>query len=681
MPPQSPHRAIAPGDLVGLNEDGRSLLAVVQALKGTRADLRVGHDAKAQQRAVRQLDLVAAGEPSDPPAARLSQPPWQLSADRLQRALPSSRELSAAWLLLAQDPMALDLAAFTDLVADGGDPAQRAACWLWLQGPQLLFRWRQQQVEARPLADVRRLRREARRQQLIEQRRRQWHDALRRRQPIEPEQLEADQQAQLDLLREWAAGDTAVPLPEELRRALQAAHCHAEAAAIRHLLVDLGQWQKHHLPSLENTTWQAGFAAALEAEAQRLAGLAEEPQPGDEHRTDRTGLHTVTIDDEDTGDIDDGLSLEERPGRPARLWIHIADPGRLVAAGSPLDLEARRRASSLYLARGPLPMFPECLSTGAFSLRMGHRCPAWSLWVELADDGAVGAYGIERTWVKPAYRLSYQDADELLELAPPREAYLGTIEALMQQRRRWRLSRGALALEQAEGRVRCRGEAAELEITEPTPARSMVAEAMILAGSVVAQHGQSHGLALPYRSQLPAELPPAQELERLPPGPVRHAALKRCLSRGHLGTTPAPHFSLGLASYVQATSPIRRYGDLVVQRQLLAHAQGEPGLDEAELAALLADLEGSIRQGILISREDQRHWQQVWFEQQRQVQWQAQFLRWLRPQDRLGLVHVGELAMDLAAECHGDLAPGDALLLRVQQVDSLRDLLRLAASV
>ncbi len=681
MPPQSPHRAIAPGDLVGLNEEGRSLLAVVQALKGTRADLRVGHEAKAQQRAVRQLDLVAAGEPSDPPAARLSQPPWQLSADRLQRALPSSRELAAAWLLLAQDPMALDLAAFTDLVADGGDPAQRAACWLWLQGPQVLFRWRQQQVEARPLVDVRRLRREARRLQLIEQRRRQWHDALRRRQPIAAERLQADQQAQLALLREWAAGDTAVPLPEELRRALQAAHCHAEAASIRHLLVDLGQWQKHHLPSLENTTWQAGFAAALDAEAQRLATLADEPQPGDEHRTDRTGLHTVTIDDEDTGDIDDGLSLEERPGQPARLWIHIADPGRLVAAGSPLDLEARRRASSLYLARGPLPMFPECLSTGAFSLRMGRRCPAWSLWVELAGDGAVGAYGIERTWVKPAYRLSYQDADELLELAPPREAYLGTIEALMQQRRRWRLSRGALALEQAEGRVRCRGEAAELEITEPTPARSMVAEAMILAGSVVAQHGQSHGLALPYRSQLPAELPPAEELERLPPGPVRHAALKRCLSRGHLGATPAPHFSLGLASYVQATSPIRRYGDLVVQRQLLAHAQGEPGLGEAELAALLADLEGPIRQGILIAREDQRHWQQVWFEQQRQVQWQAEFLRWLRPQDRLGLVHVGELAMDLAAECHGDLAPGDALLLRVQQVDSLRDLLRLAASV
>ena len=469
-------------------------------------------------------------------------------------------------------------------------------------------------------------------------------------------------------------------MPDELHRALQAAHCHAEAGPIRHLLVDLGQWERHHLPSMENSIWRTGFAPELEAEAARLLALAEGDRPGDEHRRDLTGLHTVTIDDEDTRDIDDGLALEARGEIPPRLWIHIADPGRLVEADSPLDREARRRASSLYLARGPLPMFPESLSAGPFSLRMGRRCPAWSLWVDLAADGSVAEAGLVRSWVKPAYRLSYEDADELIDLAPPPERYLGEIHTLMECRRRWRMARGALNLDQPEGRVRCNGEVAQLEITEPSPSRTMVAEAMILAGAVVARHGQAHGLALPYRSQLPAELPPREELERLPPGPVRHAAIKRCLSRGLLGTTPAPHFSLGLESYVQATSPIRRYGDLVVQRQLLAHQMGQQAMSEADLAALLSELDGAIRQGLQIAREDQRHWQQVWFEQQDQHQWHGAFLRWLRPQDRLGLVHVAELAMDLAADCHGDFRPGDALLVRLQQVDSLRDLLRLTAS-
>jgi exoribonuclease-2 len=204
----------------------------------------------------------------------------------------------------------------------------------------------------------------------------------------------------------------------------------------------------------------------------------------------------------------------------------------------------------------------------------------------------------------------------------------------------------------------------------------MVAEAMILAGAVAAQLGQDRGIALPYRSQLPAELPGRAELDALPDGAVRFAAIKRCLSRGLMGTKPAAHFSLGLPAYVQATSPIRRYGDLLVQRQLAAD---EP-LSEDALQELVNAVDTAIREGIAISREDQRHWQQVWFEGKKGQQWRAQFLRWLRPQDNLGLVRIDELAMDLAAECPSHATPGDALLLRIQSVDSLRDQLRLVAS-
>jgi exoribonuclease-2 len=161
---------------------------------------------------------------------------------------------------------------------------------------------------------------------------------------------------------------------------------------------------------------------------------------------------------------------------------------------------------------------------------------------------------------------------------------------------------------------------------------------------------------------------------------VRHAAIKRCLSRGISGSQPAAHFSLGLAAYVQATSPIRRYGDLVVQRQLLALREGRQPLNTDQLLELLAELESPLRQAVQISRDDQRHWQQVWFDAHRGEAWRAQFLRWLRPQDRLGLVHVEDLAMDLAAECPAGSDPGDQVLVRVQQVDPLRDLLRLNAS-
>jgi len=103
-------------------------------------------------------------------------------------------------------------------------------------------------------------------------------------------------------------------------------------------------------------------------------------------------------------------------------------------------------------------------------------------------------------------------------------------------------------------------------------------------------------------------------------------------------------------------------------------------LDRDALQPLLSDFDAAVREGIGISREDQRHWQQVWFELHHKEQWAAQFLRWLRPQDQLGLVRIDDLAMDVAAECPRDSEPGEGLLINVQHVDSVRDQLRLVAS-
>ena len=677
-------RPIQAGDLVGLVDGRGPQLAIVQSLRGSRAELSVGVQGRLLQTPCRLLDLICAGGGADP-ARQLSHSPWNLDAQRLEAAKPSRREFAAAWLLLGAESVAapLDLRGLVDLVGDPDDPAQLAACWLWLQGPQTFFRWRHQQLQPRPATELRQLRRERRLGALEQQRQQQWLATLQQRRPVAVEQLNDAQRQDLALLRRWGGGDTDTPLPAELRRALQGAHCAPETGAIRHLLADLGQWPRHHLPCLEHTTWQQGFSDSLLAEADALLASAEDPHPGDEWRVDLTDLHTVTIDDEDTLDIDDGLSLQEGPNGCPRLWIHVADPGRSVASGSPLDLEARRRGSSLYLARGTLPMFPAQLANGPFSLRSGRRCPAWSLWVELDPLGAVAAYGLQRSWIRPTYRLSYADADELIELAPPQERQLLDLHGLLQRRRQWRQQQGALCLEQNEGRIRCRGgetDQAELEITEPSPSRLMVAEAMILAGAVIGSHGRLQGLALPYRSQLASDLPADAELAALAPGPVRHAAIKRCLNRGHMGVSPAPHFSLGLEAYVQATSPIRRYGDLVVQRQLAAGQMGTAPLDADGLAALLNDIEGPIRQGLQISRDDQRHWQQVWFEQNPRLEWPALFLRWLRPQDQLALIHLEDLALELPCHCPPRSEPGDRLLVRVRQVDSLRDQLRLEAS-
>ena len=582
--------------------------------------------------------------------------------------------------MLSEADEILELSAFVELVCGAAGPQQSAACWLALHQPQWMYRFRQGAVQARSQQDLKRLRQDQWRQALESKRREELQRWLQQDSMSSLDGLDPQVSHWIEQLQALAAG--AIPLrdiDEGCRCVLKELKLDLDPTELHRTLVTNGAADPHQLPAMQGSRWSSGFSTEQLQEAEHLLNASQSSQPGDERRIDLCHLHCVTIDDSETRDIDDALSLERKPDGSERIWIHIADPGRLIQPGTTLDQEAAARGSSLYLARGNQPMFPEVLSTGPFSLRAGHKSAAWSTWVELNEEGAIADYGITRSWVKPLYKLSYDDADDLIDLAPPEEADLADLDQLLRRRKLWRERNGALLMDLPEGRIRCRDGDLSLEITEPSVSRLMVAEAMILTGAVTAQYGVDHGLPLPYRSQLPADLPSPAQLSELPNGAVRFAAIKRCLSRGLMGTKPASHFSLGLPAYVQATSPIRRYCDLIVQRQIQAHQAGSPQLSEEELQELVGSVDLATREGIGISREDQRHWQQVWFEHHRDQQWQADFLRWLRPQDRLGLIRIDALALDLAAECPPGSEPGDQLQLHVLEVDPIRDQLRLQA--
>ncbi|HEY9837972.1 MAG TPA: RNB domain-containing ribonuclease, partial [Vampirovibrionales bacterium] len=284
------------------------------------------------------------------------------------------------------------------------------------------------------------------------------------------------------------------------------------------------------------------------------------PDPDANNRLDLTHLKVYTIDDESTLEIDDGVSLEYLEDGRQRLWIHIADPTRLLSPGDELDLEARRRSTTVYLPTGMVPMFPHELATGPMSLVQSQLCAALSFAVILDDLGAVAESSIHVTTIKPTYRLTYDDVDEMLQLGLQAEPEISAIAAWSKRRHAWRVSQGAISISMPDSSIKVdENEEITVQLLEDCPSRQLVAEMMILAGEVGARYAQTHNIPVPFRGQPQPELPPEEELLILPPGPVRSSAIRRCMPKSEMATTPSRHASLGLDAYIQVTSPIRRY--------------------------------------------------------------------------------------------------------------------------
>ncbi len=451
------------------------------------------------------------------------------------------------------------------------------------------------------------------------------------------------------------------------------------------LLVQLGLWSPHENLFLRRSQIPIHFRREVLDVARQC--LDSPPPDPDANRLDLTHLKVYTIDDESTQEIDDGLSLEylddsdiEALGgsKRQRLWIHIADPTRLVGRGDELDLEARRRSTTLYLPTGMIPMFPPELATGPMSLVQGKICPALSFAVTLDETGNIQDFSIHASLIKPTYRLTYEDVDEMLELGVQAEPEIAAIATWAHRREAWRRSQGAISIHMPESVIKVRkDDEITIDVLDDSPARQLVAEMMILAGEVAGRYGQTHQIPLPFRGQPQPELPSEEELMQLPPGPVRFCAMRRCMPRSEMSITPLRHAGLGLETYTQVTSPIRRYTDLMAHFQLKAHLRGEPLPFSAEqLQEVMQSVSTAAYEATLVERQTNRYWGLEYLRRHGDQVWQALMLRWLRENDNLGLILLEDLGLELAMRFRRSVRPGDHLEVQVSHADPRQDVIQ-----
>lgn len=582
---------------------------------------------------------------------------------------PSSLEV--AWELLVEDGEAVTCAGMAQLLFSDQSPPLCYAAHCLLSEDKIYFKQKADGYEPRSAAMVA----EIKHQRSAEE------SKLREQQEF----FTHIQQKLAGVVVEWQDSDRTrlealerfVLHPENTSRAAQeiltALGRPQTAQSAFEVLVELGLWSPHENLFLRRSQIPVHFRREVLEVAQQC--LDSPPPDPDSNRLDLTHLKVYTIDDESTQEIDDGLSLEYLENGSQRLWMHIADPTRLVRPGDELDLEARRRSTTLYLPTGMIPMFPPELATGPMSLVQGNVCRALSFGVVLDETGNVQDYQIHASLIKPTYRLTYEDVDEMLQLGIRAEPEIAAIASWAVRREEWRKSQGSINIHMPEAVIKVKNDdEIIIDVLDDSRSRQLVAEMMILAGEVAGRYGQTHQIPLPFRGQPQPELPSEEELLQLPAGPVRFCAMRRCMPRSEMSITPARHTGLGLDTYTQVTSPIRRYTDLLAHFQLKAHLRGDPLPFSAEqLQEVMQSVTTAAYEATLVERQTNRYWGLEYLRRHADQVWQALVLRWLQEHNNLGLILLEDLGLELVMRFKRSVSLGDRLEVQVSHVDPRQD--------
>lgn len=343
------------------------------------------------------------------------------------------------------------------------------------------------------------------------------------------------------------------------------------------------------------------FPAAAMQEAESAACLVD--QPGE--RKDIREAVVITIDPEKARDFDDALSLEKDPAGNRVLGVHIADVSHFVRKGGALDKEACTRCTSVYLPDMVIPMLPEQLSNGICSLKPGEDRLTLSVFITFDKSGSVLKHEFTKTLIHSNARFNYRQALAILQGKKAKGIKAGDdavrllkdLHKLAQQMRQMRFANHALDLDIPECEIvmdrnsRMTG----IRLVENDISHQLIEECMIAANEAVGRRMSDSGVSIISRhhdqpqpekvEDLQAQLKtmgyrpgdlskPANLsafLESIRDDPLAHSVrilVLRSMQRAVYSSDQRGHFGLAKAHYTHFTSPIRRYPDLVLHRQL-----------------------------------------------------------------------------------------------------------------
>ena len=357
------------------------------------------------------------------------------------------------------------------------------------------------------------------------------------------------------------------------------------------------------------------FPEDVMAQAGRIPDTV--PEKDKAGRLDLRNVQMVTIDGEDAKDLDDAVSLEKETGEQGvryRLGVHIADVSHYVTEGSPLDREALKRSTSVYLVDRVIPMLPHRLSNGICSLNAGEDRLALSCLMEIDEKGKILSHRIAETVIRVDRRMSYTDVNRIIthEDEETMEKYRELVPLFFRMKelseilRKRRMKRGAIDFDFPESKIILdeKGKPVDIRPYERNAATKLIEDFMLAANETVAEDYFWQEVPFLYRTHdepdpekmknlavfinnfgytlrfQKGEIHPKElqklltKIEGTPEEALLSRLTLRSMKQAKYTAVNTGHFGLAAKYYTHFTSPIRRYPDLQIHRIIKENLRG-----------------------------------------------------------------------------------------------------------
>ncbi len=518
-------------------------------------------------------------------------------------------DLRVAWELLVDEEEALlELQELQALCADAHSPVDRAALLVALELGETWFKRkgdRYAPLSAKAVAE-----RDEQRQRALAK--------------------EAAQAAQVSDLRRLAAGTPVAELTDEGRAALlaiqQCAIAQEATPAAAKLLGELlpeddrpahvvgfewlqqvGVFHEHEDLMVRKLDLQEAFPEPVIANALELAAALPDRLAS---RPLLEGIDWIAIDDAETVEVDDALGVERLPDGGSRIHVAICDVAAAVPRNCAVDIEAADRGTTVYHPVTRYLMMPPVLAENALSLVVGQERLVLDHIFSVDARGGVYDFAVKPVRIALSRRLTYEAADE--EIARDSDGDLAWLWQIAEKLFNERVIQGAMHFYPVEVKIRVDdGVVSRTPIDNYSVSRRLVSEFMVACGGAVGRMLAEQMVPAIYRRQV-APSDPVEWDEESARDPVYILDQVRKLKRAEISLQPDRHHALGLMAYCQVTSPLRRYGDLLMQRQLhsfLVRRVAEYG--DGELLKLMTVADQAALQVRRVVAQAERYWSLV----------------------------------------------------------------------